>query len=122
MLTYSPALLASHDSFEKSEFTRPILLGTAALAGTYFISVMDEGPAVFAGLYSMGALYLLHEWKKNKKYETSDLIVPFGLLSLALVNITLLRDHDRYSQHDIFIYNTTGIGLLTAYTIWVHEF
>lgn len=110
---------AFHQDFENREYTRPALITAGVVSATYLISENDEGTALFTGIYSIGAIYLMNEWYQNEK-EFTDLIVPFSLLTLAVVNISLLRDDDDYSENDVFIYNLAGLGLIASYAIWEH--
>lgn len=95
-------------------------LGAGVVATTYLISETHDGPAIFAGVYSLGTLYLMNEWYENKN-DYTDLIVPFSLLTLGVINIALFRNDDEYSKNDVFIYNITGLSLIAAYAWWEHK-
>jgi hypothetical protein len=105
---------AIHTDIENRNYTQPALIGLGAISGAFLISEMENGPTIFATLYSMGTLYLMREWYRDEQ-ELTDLVVPFGLLTMAVLNAALFTDED-----DVFIYNIAGAGLLTAYAMWEH--
>lgn len=115
----SQHVLAIHTDFENHNYTRPALVGLGAISGIFLVSEMENGPTTFAALYSMGTLYLMREWYRDEQ-ELTELVVPFGLLTMAVLNAALFADENDYTSHDVFIYNIAGSGLLTAYAMWEH--
>ena len=110
---------AMHSDFEKGEYLRPSLITLGVVTTTYVVSEMESGPALFAGLYAAGSLYLMNETYRSGD-ELDELILPFGLITLSVANAALFSDEDDFSNHDVFIYNLAGLGLLSAYAIWEH--
>lgn len=111
---------AMHEDFINHNYARPGWVGLSAVAGVYFISELDGGPIFFGSMYGLGALYLMNE-RYSLQEDVTQLVVPLTTLTLSVLNFWLLSDDDKYSKHDVFLYNTIGVGSIVGYAIWEHS-
>lgn len=84
-------------------------LGALAILG---ITQFEESDIIFGGLYGFGAIYYIHEEiDTDEGFQYEEYVVPIGLATLALVNLTLLDQEDE-SKSTVFFYNALGAGLI----------
>lgn len=119
MLSYSPRAFAIHEYFTSPHLARTAGYTAGALAGLYFISELSEGPIVMSALYTSSSIYLMNTWFKSDS-ELEELVIPFGMLTMGIVNAVLLND-EAYTNEDVLYYNVGGVALLTAYAVWEHQ-
>lgn len=93
-----------------------ILFSAAEVATIALVSQTENGPLVFGGIYAAGALFLMREVIVGPK--DSDMVLPFGMLAMSVLNFALLNNNSRFSYGNIFTYNLVGAGLLTTYAWW----
>ncbi len=118
-LLSAPSAQAMHEDFENENYKRPALVATGAVSGIYLVSRLNDSPIFFGAIFGMTSLYLMNEWYRNEE-EWLNLIVPFATLTLSLINFTLLNNDDEYSKHDVFLYNTIGVGAILMYATVEH--
>ncbi len=115
----STAAHAIHDDISNGEWGRPTLIGAGTVTGFYLISRADDSSTIFGGLYSLGSLYTFREWA-NADSDIVGLILPFSLLTLAMVNFAVFHDEQTFHRDEVFLYNIAAVGALTAYFMWDH--
>lgn len=114
----SPGLLTHLDGSEISTGQK-YLFGASAVATYYLISQVKNGPLIFGGLYAMATLVLMRESTFQFAQEPSELVVPFSLVAMSILNIALFNNNtDRFSYNDVFFYNVGATALIAGYAWW----
>lgn len=110
---------ALHEDFVNQNYMRPAWVGVGALTGIYVVSQLNDGPIFFGTLHGLSSLYLIHSLPEN--LSRTQMIVPLATLAMSILNFALLNNNDKYSKHDVFLYNTLGVGSIVSYAIWQHS-
>lgn len=91
------------------------VVGATAFVGG--LAQVKDAPIAFAALEAGGAFYMMNEWYNKPNEPLAKLITPLALTTLALVNLTLLREDDT-TRGDVFRYNAAGLSLISLNYFW----
>ena len=106
---YQPAFYHEYDWPEIGKWT-----GIAALT-ILGLTQLDSSELAFASVYGFSGVYYIHEKiSDSDEFKYEQYVLPLGLATMALVNLTLLKQEDR-TKSTIFWMNMLGTGLLGTY-------